>query len=215
MVNSTCPVSSTIWNSGLALPPTACSAKPNSTASSSVCSTSPLANAPKKVLGITLRMNSVTPGMPPGVVYWAMAWVSRVAGSALTPTPGFRTFTMTRPMNSAIVDTTSKYSSASPPALPTSRSLAMPAIPVTTVQKMIGAISSLISLMKPSPSGLSCCAKCGQKIPSTMPSAMAISTCTYKERQMAPRPMLPPTPATAAPRPPEGPSLPRSRAARR
>ena len=30
----------------------------------------------------------------------------------------------------------------------------MPAMPVTTVQKMIGAITILISLMKPSPSGL-------------------------------------------------------------
>jgi hypothetical protein len=29
----------------------------------------------------------------------------------------------------------------------------MPAMPMTTVQKMIGAISILISLMKPSPNG--------------------------------------------------------------
>jgi hypothetical protein len=37
----------------------------------------------------------------------------------------------------------------------------MPAIPATTVAKMIGAISILISLMKPSPSGLSGTAQSG------------------------------------------------------
>ena len=40
----------------------------------------------------------------------------------------------------------------------------MPAMPVTTVQKMIGAIIILTSLMKPSPSGLSEAPVCGQKM---------------------------------------------------
>jgi hypothetical protein len=58
-------------------------------------------------------------------------------------------------------------------------------MPVTTVQKMMGAISRRISLMKPSPRGFSCCAKCGQQVPSRIPTAMAMSTCTYSERQLA------------------------------
>ena len=49
-------------------------------------------------------------------------------------------------------------------------------MPVTTVQKMIGAISILISLMKASPSGPILAAVLGAQTPSAMPSAMAIST---------------------------------------
>ncbi len=61
-----------------------------------------------------------------------------------------------------MVLTTSKYSSASAPVLPTAFMLSMPAMPVTTVQKMMGAIIILISLMKPSPSGLNCAALSGK-----------------------------------------------------
>ena len=56
-------------------------------------------------------------------------------------------------MISARVLTTSKYSSARPPVLPTFFMSSMPAMPMTTVQKMIGAMIILISLMKPSPRG--------------------------------------------------------------
>ena len=55
------------------------------------------------------------------------------------------------------------------------------AMPDTTVQKMIGAMTILMSLMKPSPSafthGLS--AMSGASQPTRKPSTMAISTCTY------------------------------------
>ena len=54
------------------------------------------------------------------------------------------------------------------------------AMPETTVQKMIGAITILISLMKPSPSALiqSLVARSGHSQPTTTPSTIAISTCT-------------------------------------
>src|SRR5229473_363072 len=54
-------------------------------------------------------------------------------------------------------------------------------MPDTTVQKMIGAITILISLMKPSPSALiqSLVASVGASQPTTTPSRIAISTCTY------------------------------------
>ena len=155
-----------------------------------------------------LRRNSVTVPIPPGVAYWAMAWVSSVAGSALTPTPGLSTFTTSSPMSSANVVTSSKYTSARPPALPTSRSFAIPAMPVTTVQKMIGAMSSRMSFMKPSPRGFRLCARCGQKMPSSTPAAMATSTCKYSVRQTPARRIsrppdrkLPAQPAASLPRP--------------
>ena len=51
-------------------------------------------------------------------------------------------------------------------------------MPDTTVQKMIGAITILISLMKPSPSALiqSLVARLGHSQPTTTPSRIAIST---------------------------------------
>ncbi|MCY1179333.1 hypothetical protein D9M73_197270 [compost metagenome] len=86
---------------------------------------------------------------------------SRLAGSTCMPTPGCATLTTTRPMIRAMVETASKYSSAMPPVLPTAFMLCMPAIPVTTVQKMIGAMAILISFTKPSPRGFMVTATCG------------------------------------------------------
>ena len=51
-----------------------------------------------------------------------------------------------------------------------------PAIPITTVQKMTGAISILMSLMKPSPRGCILMAAGGSRAPSSTPSAMAMRT---------------------------------------
>ena len=48
-------------------------------------------------------------------------------------------------------------------------------MPSTTVQKMIGAINILISLMKPSASGLRAEPKSGQTAPTTMPATIATS----------------------------------------
>src|SRR5437868_8770989 len=55
-------------------------------------------------------------------------------------------------------------------------------MPETTVQKMIGAITILISLIKPSPSALiqSLVAQAGSSQPNSAPSTIAISTWTYK-----------------------------------
>src|SRR5580692_10728488 len=61
---------------------------------------------------------------------------------------------------------------------PTRAMSAMWAMPVTTVQKMIGAISMRMSLMKASPSGPICAARSGSATPSAMPAAMPISTQT-------------------------------------
>ena len=79
------------------------------------------------------------------------------------PLPGPTTLTITRPTISAIVLTISKYSSARTPVLPIAFMFSMPAMPVTTVQKMMGAIIILISLMKASPSGLICAPSSGAK----------------------------------------------------
>jgi len=57
------------------------------------------------------------------------------------------------PVNSASVETISKYSRAFPPILPTFFKFFMPAIPETTVQKMTTVITMVIRRIKPSPSG--------------------------------------------------------------
>ena len=69
------------------------------------------------------------------------------------PAPGCTRLTIVSPTISAMLLTISKYSSARPPVLPTFFMSSMPAMPTTTVQKMIGAIIILMSLMNPSPSG--------------------------------------------------------------
>ena len=79
--------------------------------------------------------------------------VSSWLASMFMPAPGWTMLMTTRPTSSAIVLTISKYRSARPPVLPTFFMSSMPAMPMTTVQKMIGAMIILISLMKPSPSG--------------------------------------------------------------
>ena len=102
-----------------------------------------------------------------------------MAGSTFIPAPGRTTLTTTSPITSASVVTTSKYTSASPPALPTAFMSPTPATPATTVQKMIGAITILTSLMKPSPSGFIAAPACGWKYPSATPATVATSTCPY------------------------------------
>jgi len=58
----------------------------------------------------------------------------------------------------------------------------IPAIPVTTVQKMTGAMIIRTSFTKPSPSGFMAAPAAGASTPSSTPSAMAHSTWTYSER---------------------------------
>ena len=56
----------------------------------------------------------------------------------------------------------------------------MCAMPTTTVVNTIGAISIFTSLMKPSPSGFIAAARPGSRNPNTTPSAIAVSTWTYR-----------------------------------
>jgi len=79
-------------------------------------------------------------------------------------------------MTSASVLTTSKYTSASAPALPTVFTPAAPAMPATTVQKMIGAMIIRTSLMNASPSGFIATPAAGQKWPTITPATVATST---------------------------------------
>ncbi len=68
-----------------------------------------------------------------------MPLVSSVLASMFMPVPGCKTLITSRPITSAALETTSKYS-ARPPVLPTffmSSMPSMPAMPTTTVQKMI------------------------------------------------------------------------------
>src|SRR5262249_25361281 len=100
-----------------------------------------------------------------------------------SPAPGLATFTTTRPITSAAVETTSKYRIARTPIRPTSFIRPIRAIPPVTVVKMIGAISILISLMKPSPSGFMAAPYSGTAKPSATPSVIPMTTWTYKLRR--------------------------------
>ena len=64
-----------------------------------------------------------------------------------------------------------------PPTRPTFFRFSMPAIPVTTVQKMIRVMIIVITRMKASPSGFMATAR-----PSTIARAIATSTCTQRTR---------------------------------
>jgi hypothetical protein len=66
--------------------------------------------------------------------------------------------------------------------LPTFFKSPAPAMPSTTVQKMIGAMIILISLMKPSPSGFMAAPVEGEKAPNSAPHAIATSTWKYSDR---------------------------------
>lgn len=77
-----------------------------------------------------------------------------------------------RPITSAMLDTTSKYTSARSPMRLTSFIAPICAIPTTTEVNTIGTISMRTSSMKPSPRGLICAAWLGAISPKMAPSAM-------------------------------------------
>src|SRR5947207_1962432 len=70
---------------------------------------------------------------------------------------------------------------------PTRAMSAICAMPLTTVQKMIGAISIRIALMKASPSGCIWAPRSGFTAPSRMPAAIATMTWTHSSFHQARR----------------------------
>ena len=154
--------------------PTAVSATPNSTEKNTTGSSSPLANAATMLLGTMCSRNSSVLCCAPVAVYLLTSPITIVEISR--PAPGFVTFTMTRPIANASVDTNSKYSSALPPTRPSLRRSAMLAMPWTIVRKMIGVITIFTRLMNVSPRGLSDLPVSGDTTPSRMPSETATST---------------------------------------
>ena len=85
---------------------------------------------------------------------------------------------------------TSKYTSALSATRPTLAISPIAAIPCTTVQKMIGAISMRISRMKASPNGCIAVPVAGAKWPSSPPATIASIThghsCRHKGRAVCP-----------------------------
>jgi hypothetical protein len=105
-----------------------------------------------------------------------MALVSSLATSIFIPRPGPQRFTTVKPTINARVLTISKYSRARPPVRPTFFISSVPAMPSTTVVKMIGAMIILMSLMKASPRGFMAAPHAGSATPNATPAAIAIST---------------------------------------
>ena len=102
---------------------------------------------------------------------------SKVVGSMLNPSPGFKTLTTTKPIKRASVETISKYKRVLKPTLPSFFMSPIEAMPCTTVQKIIGAIIIFTSLTKASPSGLRDLPISGKNAPMPMPNATPINTC--------------------------------------
>jgi len=71
---------------------------------------------------------------------------------------------------------------ALPNTRPTLESCDMPAMPVTMVRKITGAMIILTSLMNASPSGLRASPYAGSKCPSNTPRTMASTTWKYSWR---------------------------------
>ena len=86
----------------------------------------------------------------------------RSSWSCSRPSPGWMMLPTTRPIASAKVVMIMKYSSASPPILPTVAAFAIEPTPTTIVQKMIGAIIILMRATKPLPIGSSATPTSGQ-----------------------------------------------------
>ena len=137
-------------------------ANPNSTATKTTCKISPSAKAFTTVVGMMCIRKSVTLCCLAAPAYAATALLSSDAAFTLKPAPVCTTLPTTNPTNRAIVDTTSKYSSALPPTRPTFFMSPIFAMPVTTVQKMTSVITMLIARMKASPSGFMDAAACGR-----------------------------------------------------
>ena len=109
-----------------------------------------------------------------------MLRVSMAFASTFMPAPGCQRFTTSRPIIRASVVIASKYTSAFSPTRPTFFMSCMPAMPCTTVQKMIGPITILMAAMNMSPSGFRLAPVSGKKYPIRIPRAIAQSTCTYR-----------------------------------
>ena len=139
----------------MAFSPILLSAIPRRTEKNKTCKISPVLKALTTFSGIMCRRKEPSVSWVSGFIKVSTLLVSKLLTSAFIPAPGFRMLTTISPMIKAQVDTTSKYKIAFSPTLPTFLVSCIPAIPVTMVQKMIGAIIILISLIKPSPSGLS------------------------------------------------------------
>ncbi|BEK86415.1 hypothetical protein GCM10010198_01480 [Nocardia seriolae] len=85
------------------------------------------------------------------------------------------------------------------PIRPTDFKFPTCAIPSTTVQNTIGAITILISLMNPSPNGFRSVPSHGHILPTTIPATTAISSCTNIDRYHGVRgPTATPPPSVSA-----------------
>ena len=135
---------------------------------------SPLTKAEKIVVGIIFKTKSTICESAAIVVYCRNPSTERVVGSMFIPAPGLIKCATTYPITNARVVITSKYISILSPSRPISFISSIPTKPSTIVQKMIGPISILISLINPSPKGLTKTACSGKKCP----KITAITTAT-------------------------------------
>ena len=151
---------------------------------SKTCNISPSENALTMVVGIMCMKKSpdgIDAGMRDFLMHGGGIDLRHVDMQAAA---GFKQLTSTQPMTSASVVMISKHRIALAPTRPTCFMSPMPAMPLTMVQKMIGAISILMRLIKPSPSGFMACPVSGAKCPTSTPATMPASTQKKRERMI-------------------------------
>ena len=154
------------------------SAMANRMLNTTTCNTWPSATDLAIFSGKTWSRMSVT------VCRGAAASCSACAvGGSLTPTPALLTLMAAKPMNSATVVTTSKYTSALIPIRPIFFRSAWPAMPTTSVPNSSGAMMVLIRRRKIRLSTRSLTANAGQSWPISAPTTMLTRMAVVSERR--------------------------------
>ncbi len=139
------------------------------------------AKAPTALSGSACSRNSLVDGSDPPPVFVSTAPASSFAGSMFMPAPGCMRLPARRPMSRAKVVATSNQTRALRPIRPNARRFPALAMPVTTTQNTSGAMTALMSLTKPSPSGWTAVPTSGQSRPTSRPSTRARPTCRNSE----------------------------------
>ena len=170
--------SSSAWSSRSPRSPISARPMPNRIATNSVWRMLPAVSADRNVSGMMPRRKPVNVLSCALAAYSATLPPSSEAGSMFSPAPGRTTFATTSPTTRASVEKNRKYANALPATRPTEARSRMPAMPVTMVRKMTGAMIIFTSLMKASPSGFIASPVSGAKWPSRTPAAIATSTWT-------------------------------------
>mmetsp|Transcript_54955 Transcript_54955/g.129047 ORF Transcript_54955/g.129047 Transcript_54955/m.129047 type:complete len:214 (+) Transcript_54955:787-1428(+) len=177
-----CPNSSMLVSTVFDFSPANRRAKPKSMDTKRTCRMSPFAKGLATVSGMMCMMKRIGLSLSALLTYFSIAEASGWASKFF---PGWTMLPTSRPSARAKVEIVSKYSNAFTATPPTFDALPTWQIPGTMVQKMMGAMTILISFTKPVPSWdiHGCDATSGHRPPTAAASTMASSTWAYSGKR--------------------------------